>query len=122
MKLLGLPLVTKSVFHGPPVYSPQETSRFDGDLIAKAIASSNPFSSASKSLILREKTSCQVFSRDFRGLAAVSALVAYSESEFLALCTFSVGHFSKHDFASGFLELSPNFGDGRAGQAAAVVG
>jgi hypothetical protein len=35
------------------------------------------FPSASKSLILREKTAFQVFSRDFRGLAAVVARVAH---------------------------------------------
>jgi hypothetical protein len=35
------------------------------------------FPSASKSLILREKTAFQVFSRDFRELAAVVARVAH---------------------------------------------
>ena len=34
-------------------------------------------STASKSLILREKMSYKVFSRDFRGLAAVSAQVVH---------------------------------------------
>jgi len=43
----------------------------------KPIGSSNPLWSASKSLMLREKTAYQVFSRDFRGLPAVVARVAH---------------------------------------------
>jgi hypothetical protein len=41
--------------------------------------------------------------RRFRGLAPAATRVGHRESEFLALCTFSVGRFSEGDFASGFL-------------------
>jgi hypothetical protein len=69
----------------------------------KPIGSSNPLWSASKSLILQEKMSLAQLCRRFRGLAAAATRVGHRESEFLALCTFSVGRFSEGDFASGFL-------------------
>ncbi len=69
----------------------------------KPIGSLNPLWSASKSPILQEKMSLAEFCRHFRRLAPAIARVGHSESEFLALCTFSVGRFSERDFASGFL-------------------
>jgi hypothetical protein len=69
----------------------------------KPIGGSNPSLSASKSLILQYKMSLAKLCRQFRWLAPAIARVGHCESEFLALCTFSVGRFSERDFASGFL-------------------
>jgi hypothetical protein len=69
----------------------------------KPIGSLNPLWSASKSMILQEKMSLAQLCRRFRGLAPAVTRVGHRESEFLALCTFSVGRFSEGDFASGFL-------------------
>jgi hypothetical protein len=69
----------------------------------KPIGGSNPLFSASKSLILQENMSLAQLCRHFRGLAPAVARVGHRESEFLAVCTFSVGRFSEGGFASGFL-------------------
>jgi hypothetical protein len=69
----------------------------------KPIGSLNPLWSASKSLTLQEKMSLSQLCRRFRGLAPAATRVGRRESEFLAICTLSVGRFSEGGFASGFL-------------------
>src|SRR5712664_4104774 len=75
------------------------TSRRFKEILYKPIGSSNPSLSASKSLILQEKMSLAQLCRRFRGLAPAATRVGHRESEFLALCTFSVGPFSEGNFA-----------------------
>ena len=69
----------------------------------KPIGGSNPSLSASKSLILHQKSSVVQLCRPFRRLAPAVVRVGHWESEFLPLCTFSVGRFSERDVVSGFL-------------------